>query len=133
MVGQKGPVPFEKVKQIGHLLEVGRHVGVVAPEVNIIELEVDDMFYPVAEIATLRRRGISGRDESRRCREERGNQENSFHFGVSSDGLGARRRAAPRACYSRRITKLGQACCGLMTIADVDAPMSRLSWASSAG
>ena len=39
------------MQQIGHLLKVGGHIGDVAPQVDIIELEVDDMLDAIGETA----------------------------------------------------------------------------------
>jgi hypothetical protein len=62
MVGQKCSVAFKEVQQIGHLLEVGGHIGVVAAEMDIVELNVDDVFDAVAEI-TLRQRRLAERGD----------------------------------------------------------------------
>jgi hypothetical protein len=40
-----------KVQQIGHLLEIGGNVGVVAAKMDIVELNVDDVLDAIAEIA----------------------------------------------------------------------------------
>jgi hypothetical protein len=45
MVGQNRPLTFEKVQQVGHLFEIGRHVGVIADEMRVIELNIDNMLY----------------------------------------------------------------------------------------
>src|SRR5437660_9382868 len=45
MVGENCPLAFEKVQQVGHLLEIGRNVGVIADEMRVIELNVDNMLY----------------------------------------------------------------------------------------
>jgi hypothetical protein len=43
-------------EQTGHLLEVGGHIWVVAAEMDIVELNVDDVLDAVAEIALRQRR-----------------------------------------------------------------------------
>ena len=43
MVAEQDAVALDEVEQIGHLLEVGRDVGVVAGEVRVVELDVDDV------------------------------------------------------------------------------------------
>src|SRR6185312_321102 len=43
MVGEQGALLFEEIQQIGHLLEIGRDVRVVASQVNVVELKVDDV------------------------------------------------------------------------------------------
>ena len=45
MVGQNRPLAFKKVQQVGHLLEIGRNVGVIADEMRVIELNIDNMLY----------------------------------------------------------------------------------------
>ena len=40
-----------EVQKIGHLLQVGRRIRIVAREMYIIELDVDDVFDSVAEVA----------------------------------------------------------------------------------
>src|SRR5271166_2721409 len=51
MVGQERPISFKELEQTWHLLEVGGHIGVVAPEMDIVELNVDDVLDAVAEVA----------------------------------------------------------------------------------
>src|SRR2546425_1060445 len=36
---------LDEVEQVGHLLEVRGHVGVVAGEVDVVELDVNDVLY----------------------------------------------------------------------------------------
>ena len=58
VVREKRALTFEELQQIRHLFEVGRHVGYVAPQVDVIELEVDDVLDAIGEAAlavTLRR------------------------------------------------------------------------------
>src|SRR5271165_2829709 len=43
MVTDERAVACEEVQQVGHLLEVRRNVGVVAPEVHVVELHIDDV------------------------------------------------------------------------------------------
>jgi hypothetical protein len=53
---KRGAPVLEKVQQVRHLLEVRRDVGDVAPEVRVVELQVDhvlDLAVPVAELARL--------------------------------------------------------------------------------
>jgi hypothetical protein len=56
MIGQKRTVAFEEFEQIRHLLEVGGHIGVVAAEMDIVELNVDDVLDAVTETALCQRR-----------------------------------------------------------------------------
>ena len=43
VVGQQHAVVLDEVEQVGHLLQVRRHVGVVAGEVDVVELDVNDV------------------------------------------------------------------------------------------
>jgi len=38
------PILLDKVKEIGHLLQVGRHIGIVTGEVNVVEFHVHHVF-----------------------------------------------------------------------------------------
>ena len=53
VIGAERAVALEEVVERRHLLEIGRHVWIVAPEMRIVELKVDDVFYAVAELAAL--------------------------------------------------------------------------------
>ena len=58
MLCQQGPRRDEKVEQMWHLFEVGRHVGHGAGEVDIVERHVDDVPNLIAggaELAAARR------------------------------------------------------------------------------
>jgi len=43
-------VLLNEVQQIGHLLQVRRHVRIVACKMYIVELDVDDVFDSVAKV-----------------------------------------------------------------------------------
>jgi hypothetical protein len=60
VVREKCPVVLEEIQQIGGLLEVGRHVRVVAPKVDIVEMDVDDVLDAVIELAGFFVRGRDG-------------------------------------------------------------------------
>jgi len=47
---------------VGHLLEIGGNAGIVARQVNVVELEVDDMRDAAAQPA-----GLAGDDRCRRA------------------------------------------------------------------
>ena len=51
VVGQERPVAPEEVQQVGHHLQVGRDVRVVAEEVDVVEAELDHVLDPVSEAA----------------------------------------------------------------------------------
>jgi len=53
MVGEERALVLEEIQQIGHLLEVGRHIRVVAAEMDIVELNVDDALDAVVELAAF--------------------------------------------------------------------------------
>ena len=55
MVGEKCPLTFEKVQQVGHLFEIGRYVRVIADEMRVIELNIDNVLYfPVGRVQRAR-------------------------------------------------------------------------------
>jgi hypothetical protein len=43
MIGQDRAVIDQKIPQIGNLLEIARHIGHIAAEVHIVELNEDNM------------------------------------------------------------------------------------------
>jgi len=51
IVGKESPIVLEEVQQIWQQLQVGRHVRVVPEEVHIVECELNDVLYSVAEPA----------------------------------------------------------------------------------
>ena len=51
MFSKERALDFEEVQQIGHLLEVRRHVRVVPTEMDIVELDIDDVLDAVIELA----------------------------------------------------------------------------------
>ena len=57
VVGKEGPVVFEEIQQIGHLLQVRRNVGDVALEVHVVELNKHN----VADLAAGRIQRAPGR------------------------------------------------------------------------
>ena len=46
MVGEQHTIVLNEIEQIGHLLEVGRHIGIVAAQMHIVELDMHDVFNP---------------------------------------------------------------------------------------
>src|SRR5260370_1068869 len=54
--GTHGAVGGEEVEQVRHLLEIGRDVGVVPGEVDVVEDETDHVLHAVAEMAGRDRR-----------------------------------------------------------------------------
>jgi len=51
MFSKERALVFEEVQQIGHLLEVRRHVRVVPTKMDIVELDIDDVLDAVIELA----------------------------------------------------------------------------------
>jgi hypothetical protein len=43
MIAADDAVILHEIEQIGHLLEVRWHIGIVAPQMHIVELDVHDM------------------------------------------------------------------------------------------
>jgi hypothetical protein len=43
VVREHGAILLHEVEQMGHLFEIGRHVAVVAPQMRIVELDMDDV------------------------------------------------------------------------------------------
>jgi hypothetical protein len=68
-VGEHDAVVLQDVEQIGQLLHVGGDVGIVAAQMHVVELQMDDVPDAVAERATGG--GIGGRDGERRRGAER--------------------------------------------------------------
>jgi hypothetical protein len=48
VVRQNGAVVEQKVAQVRHLLQIRRNFGNVAPEVDVVELDIDDTLDPAA-------------------------------------------------------------------------------------
>jgi|HubBroStandDraft_2_1064218.scaffolds.fasta_scaffold05782_5 hypothetical protein len=44
VIGGEDAVVHKEVEKVGHLFEVGRNVGVIAGEMDVIELNVNDVF-----------------------------------------------------------------------------------------
>src|SRR5262249_50124441 len=61
----EGALALQEAQQVGHLLEVGRHVRVVALDVDVVELDVDDVLDAVAEVAGRRGVGRGGGEGGR--------------------------------------------------------------------
>ena len=75
VVGQQCALTFQEIQKVGHLLEVGRHIGVVTAQMHIVELNLHDMGDAAAETAArarLRRIGSVGRRAAQRDGEQRG-------------------------------------------------------------
>src|SRR5713226_7769586 len=56
MVGENGPLGLENVQEVRHLLEIGRHVRVIADKMRVIELNIDDMLD--SSLGRVQRAGI---------------------------------------------------------------------------
>jgi len=70
VVGQERAVVLDEVEQMRHLFKVGRNVGIVAVEVRVVELNVDD----VTDISAGR---VQFARAFRGCRTDRGDQESA--------------------------------------------------------
>jgi hypothetical protein len=57
MIGEDGALLLQEVQQVRHLFEVGRHVRIVAGQMHIVELDIDDMVDAVGEMALRRGEG----------------------------------------------------------------------------
>jgi hypothetical protein len=42
MIAADRAVFEQEIQEMRHLLEIGRHIGVIAPEMNIVELKMND-------------------------------------------------------------------------------------------
>src|ERR1700722_6366566 len=83
MVGEQRSLTLEEIQQARNLLEIGRYVRNVAPQMDVVELQIDDVLELVAwrpEMAT--RGGIGGRDAGRQERHQRacGIESNPVHL-----------------------------------------------------
>src|ERR1700730_16666540 len=47
MVGEKRALLLQEMQQVGHLLKIRRHVRIVAAQMDIVELNVDDVLRAV--------------------------------------------------------------------------------------
>ena len=43
MIGHQHAIARDEIQKVGHLFEIGGDVGIVASEVNIVELNVDNV------------------------------------------------------------------------------------------
>ena len=60
MIAADDAVVLHEIEQIGHLLEVRRHIGIVPPQMHVVELDVHDMLDTVVGGLQPARR-LSGR------------------------------------------------------------------------
>jgi hypothetical protein len=70
MIGQEGALPFEKIEQIRHLLEIRGDIGVVAAQMHVVKLDMNDVLDPASKpaatarlrrCALIARGGVNGR------------------------------------------------------------------------
>src|SRR5450755_1546381 len=79
MIAAHRAIVLHEVEQVGHLLEVRRHVGIIPPQVDVVELDMHDMLDLVAgglqSACRLRGRGSSekqrGAEQQRSCSAEK--------------------------------------------------------------
>lgn len=81
VIGEQSALILEEIQQIGHLFEVRRHIWVVAAEVDIIELDIDDVLDAIAETALRLSRLGGSRPAGRGRRQNRDrNKTHPFHL-----------------------------------------------------
>jgi len=74
MIGENRAFFLEKMQQVGHLLEIGGHIGIVAAQMNVVELDINDVLDALAARSELAARGVRRRDagsqehQQRACR-----------------------------------------------------------------
>ena len=71
MIGKKRALLLQEMEEIGHLLEIRRHVRIVAAKVDIVELEINDMLDAVTLCCELACRAGGGISRRRLCSQER--------------------------------------------------------------
>jgi hypothetical protein len=104
MIGENGALSAQEIEEVGYLLEVGWHVRIVAAEMHVVELDVDDVLDAVGEMASRRSR----------CGEclparERGEQRRKHNKQRSPHGEAPRLRAEQRVpqTYGRSVAGRG--------------------------
>src|SRR6516164_2859152 len=81
MVGEKGTVVLEEIQQMWDLLEVGRHVRVIPPKMDVVELDIDDVLDAVIELAVALFGRCAGRGaEHERRKIRKCEKNNTPHF-----------------------------------------------------
>ena len=56
MIAADDAIALEEVEKVRHLLEIRRHVRIVAPQMNVVEHDIDDMLDVSARRVELARR-----------------------------------------------------------------------------
>jgi hypothetical protein len=54
VIGEQRAVPFQEIEQAGDLFQVRWYVGIVAPEMHVIELYFNHVFDAGAQVACRR-------------------------------------------------------------------------------
>ena len=53
VIGEQSALVLEEIQQIGHQLEIGRHIRIISAEMDIVELDMDDVLDAVVEPAVF--------------------------------------------------------------------------------
>jgi hypothetical protein len=81
VISEQRALVLEKIQQIGHQLEVRWHIWIVAAEVDIIELDIDDVLDAIGEtaLAVILRHGHGPAERGGRQSRDR-NRHHPFHL-----------------------------------------------------
>src|SRR5689334_18010720 len=112
LLAQKRAIGGQEIEQVRHLLQVGWHVRVVAAEVHVVELEIDDVLdRPGGRTeATSRRRWLGGcwrrpARQAERDREQDGTAEQLVHTGEARyASVSQSRTSSSTSCGPRKST-----------------------------
>ena len=58
MIGEHRAVAFYEIEKARDLLQIGFDIGIVATKVNIVELQIDNVLYAVAQLACRARLSV---------------------------------------------------------------------------
>ena len=98
MVRHQIAVALDEIEQVGHLLEIRRHIRVVTDEMRVVELNVDHVLVVALQLATVGRLRSRGRRDGSGYRRPDGssnrcshNEKDSLHRRLPSDRHSDRR------------------------------------------
>jgi hypothetical protein len=82
MIGEQRALLLHEMQQIGHLLEIRRHFRIVAAQMDVVELDIDDVLDAVAMRSELAAGGVGRGDAGSQERHQRacGVKSNPVHL-----------------------------------------------------
>ena len=102
IVGDQRPVALDEVQQVRHLLQVRRNVGVVALEVGVVELDVDDVLDLSVGGVQLTRAVCPDRGRGKGRHRRQNQARRSEHDGAQEHPNSARERVGAQGIASFR-------------------------------